>query len=122
MNLFLSTLLFVFFRVDNSKNFSEINKTELVHKDQKVTLDETSNYKLVDSVQKLSQFYLLSLSNSHYWDKFKFLLDLDDPNKFKESEFLEKYNEICGHEVNLFLYFKYPKLFEKYVKNIIKYK
>jgi len=108
--------------LDNSKNFSEINKTELVHKDQKVTLDETSNYKLVDSVQKLSQFYLLSLSNSHYWDKFKFLLDLDDPNKFNESEFLEKYNEICGHEVNLFLYFKYPKLFEKYVKNIIKYK
>ena len=108
--------------LDNTKNFSEINKTELVQKNQKVTIDETSNYKLVDSVQKLSQFYLLSLSGSNHWDKFKFLLNLDNQNKFKESEFLEKYNEICGHEVNLFLYFKYPQIFEKYVKNNIKYK
>ena len=108
--------------LDNKKNFSEINKTELVQKSKKIILDETSNYKLVDSVHKLSQFYLLSLQDKKYWDKFKFLLNLDEPNKFKESEFLEKYNEVCGHEVNLFLYFKYPKLFEKYVKNIIKYK
>ena len=106
--------------LDNNKNFSEINKTELVKKDQKINLDETSNYKLVDSVQKLSQYYLLSISQNEYWDKFKFLLDLSD--KFNKEEFLEKYNEVCGHEVNLFLYFKYPKLFEKYVKNIIKYK
>ena len=108
--------------LDNNKNFSEINKTELVQKDQKIIIDETSKYKLVDSIQKLSQFYLLSLEGKNYWDKFKFLLDLDNNDKFKENEFLEKYNEICGHEVNLFLYFKYPKIFEKYVKNIIKYK
>ena len=106
--------------LDNNKNFSEINKTELVKKNQKINLDETSNYKLVDSVQKLAQYYLLSINHEKYWDKFKFLLDLD--SKFNEEEFLEKYNEVCGHEVNLFLYFKYPKLFEKYVKNIIKYK
>jgi hypothetical protein len=49
------------------------------------------------------------------------LLNLND-DKFNEEEFLEKYNEVCGHEVNLFLYFKYPKLFNKYVKDIIKYK
>ena len=107
--------------LDNTKNFSEINKTELIKKDQKIILDETSNYKLVDSVQKLSQFYLLSLKDN-YWNKFKFLLDLEDESKFNEEEFLEKYNEVCGHEINLFLYFKYPKLFEKYVKNILKYK
>ena len=107
--------------LDNNKNYSEINKTELIRKEQKITLDETSNYKLVDSVQKLSQFYLLSLSGNEHWDKFKFLLELSD-DKFKEEEFLEKYNELCGHEINLFLYFKYPKLFEKYVKNILKYK
>ena len=106
--------------LDNSKNFSEINKTELVKKEQKIYLDETSNYKLVDSVQKLAQYYLLSIYHVKYWDQFKFLLDLGE--KFNEEEFLEKYNQICGHEVNLFLYFKYPKLFEKYVKNIIKYK
>ena len=107
--------------MDNNKNYSEINKTELIRKEQKITLDETSNYKLVDSVQKLSQFYLLSLSGNEHWDTFKFLLELSD-DKFKEEEFLEKYNELCGHEINLFLYFKYPKLFEKYVKNILKYK
>ena len=108
--------------LDNNKNFSEISKIELVQKDKKITLDETSNYKLVDSIQKLSQFYLLSMNKNQYWDKFKFLLNLLDKDKFNENEFLEKYNEVCGHEVNLFLYFKYHELFEKYVKNIIKYK
>ena len=75
--------------LDNNKNFSEINKTELVKKNQKINLDETSNYKLVDSVQKLAQYYLLSINHEKYWDKFKFLLDLD--SKFNEEEFLEKY-------------------------------
>ena len=108
--------------LDNNKNLSEISKIELVQKEQKISIDETSNYKLVDSVQKLSQFYLLTINKDQYWDKFNFLLNLNDKDKFNETEFLEKYNEICGHEVNLFLYFKYPELFEKYVKNIIKYK
>ena len=49
------------------------------------------------------------------------MLNLND-DKFKEEEFIKKYNEACGHEVNLFLYFKYPKLFNKYVKDILKYK
>jgi len=108
--------------LDNNKNLSEISKIELVQKEQKISIDETSNYKLVDSVQKLSQFYLLTINKNQYWDKFNFLLNLNDKDKFKETEFLEKYNEICGYEVNLFLYYKYPDLFEKYVKNIIKYK
>jgi hypothetical protein len=107
--------------LDSNKNISEIKKTELYKKGEKFNINETSDYKLVDSVQKLSKFYLLTLSENELWNKFKFLLNLND-DKFNEEEFLEKYNEVCGHEVNLFLYFKYPKLFNKYVKDIIKYK
>ena len=108
--------------LDSNKNISEVKKTKLIKKDEKFNVNETSNFKLVDSVQKLSRFYLLTLNKKNeYWDKFKFLFNLNE-DKFKEEEFLEKYNEICGHEVNLFLYFKYPNLFNKYIKDIIKYK
>ena len=107
--------------LDNNKNLSEIKKTELIKKGEKFSINETSNYKLVDSIQKLSKFYLLTLNQKDYWDKFKFILNLNEEN-LNEEEFLEKYNKVCGHEVNLFLYFKYPKLFNKYIKEIIKYK
>ena len=108
--------------LNSNKNISEIKKTELIKKGEEFNINEISNYKLVDSIQKLSKFYLLTLkSKDEYWDKFKFLLNLKE-DKFNEDEFLENYNEVCGHEVNLFLYFKYPKIFEKYVKNILKYK
>lgn len=39
--------------------------------------------------------------------------------KFNEKEFIRNYNEICVHEIN---YFKIPELFNKYVKNYLKYK
>ena len=107
--------------LDSNKNISEIKKTELIKKGEKFNINETSDYKLVDSVQKLSKFYLLTLGQNDLWNKFKFLLNLNE-DKFNEEEFLEKYNEVCGHEVNLFLYFKYPKIFNKYVKDILKYK
>ena len=63
----------------------------------------------------------MTLNRKADWDKFKFLLNLNE-DKLNEEDFLEKYNEICGHEVNLFSYFKHPKIFNKYIKNIIKYK
>ena len=108
--------------LDSNKNLAEIKKTELIKKGQIFNINETSNYKLVDSTQKLSKFYLLTLTQKEkYWDKFKFILDLNE-DKFNEEDFIEKYNEICGHEINLFLYFKYPKIFNKYIKGILKYK
>ena len=108
--------------LDNSKNLSEVKKTELIKKGEEFKINETSNFKIVDSIQKLSKFYLLTLNKKFdYWEKYKFILELDE-NKFNEEKFLEKYNEVCGHEINLFLYFKYPKIFEKYVKNLLKYK
>ena len=108
--------------LDSNKNLTEIKKTELIKKGEEFTINETSNYKLVDSIQKLSKFYLLTLKQKNsYWDKFKFILNLNE-DKFNEEEFIEKYNEVCGHEINLFLYFKYPNLFNKYIKGILKYK
>ena len=108
--------------LDSNKNITEIKTTELIKKGKEFNIDETSNYKLVDSIQKLCKFYLLTLENKDkYWNDFNFILNLNEDN-FNEEEFLEKYNQVCGHEINLFLYFKYPKLFEKYVKNILKFK
>ena len=107
---------------DSNKNITEIKKTELFKKGKEFNIDETSNYKLVDSIQKLCKFYLLTLKDKDkYWNQFNFILNLNE-NNFNEEEFLEKYNQVSGHEINLFLYFKYPKLFNKYVKNILKYK
>jgi hypothetical protein len=47
--------------LDSNRNLSEIKKTELYKKGEEFNVNETSNYKLVDSIQKLSNFYLLKL-------------------------------------------------------------
>ena len=108
--------------LDSNKNITEIKTTELIKKGKEFNIDETANYKLVDSIQKLSKFYLLTLKDKDkYWNQFNFILNLN-ANNFNEEEFIENYNQVCGHEINLFLYFKYPKLFDKYVKNMLKYK
>ena len=108
--------------LDSNKNITEIKTTELIKKGKEFNIDETANYKLVDSIQKLSKFYLLTLKDKDkYWNQFNFILNLNGKN-FNEEEFIENYNQVCGHEINLFLYFKYPKLFDKYVKNMLKYK
>ena len=107
--------------LDNNKNLSEIKKTELIKKGEEFKINETSNYKLVDSVEKLSNFYSITLENKLSLIKFLYFLQLNE-NKFNEEEFLKNYNEVCSHEVNLILYFKFPDLFNKYVKNILKYK
>ena len=109
--------------LDSGKNYTERNKVELIYKGDIFKINTLSNYTLIDSVLKLSKFYLMQFDDKakdkENWDKFKFIFSLDS---FNEDEFIKNYNEVCGHEINLFLYFKYPELFNKYVKNIIKYK
>ena len=111
--------------LDCSKNFTEINKIELIRAGNKFNINESSSYTLIDSINKLSKFYLLksdkdsSNINEEDWEKFKFIFSLDN---FNEKEFIDNYNEVCGHEINIFLYFKFPELFNKYVKNNLKYK
>ena len=108
--------------LDISKNYTEINKIDLIKKVDKFNLNESSSYILIDSINKLSKFYLLKLDEDsnieQYWKKYKFIFSLDE---FNEKEFVRNYNEVCGHEINIFLYFKFPELFNKYVKNILKY-
>jgi hypothetical protein len=72
-------------------------------------------------VEKLASFYSLTLENKNNLMKFDYFLHLNE-NKLNEEEFLKNYNEVCSHEINLILYFKFPELFNKYVKNILKYK
>ena len=72
--------------LDNNKNLTELKKTELIKKGEIFNIDETSKYKLVDSVQKLSNFYLLTLnSKDQYWDKFKFILNINEVNSMKKN-------------------------------------
>jgi len=105
--------------LDTSKNYTEINKIELIKSGNKFNINESSNYIIIDSINKLSKFYLLKLDEDQDWKKYKFIFSLD---KFNEKEFIRNYNEVCAHEINIFLYFKFPELFNKYVKNNLKYK
>ena len=111
--------------LDISKNYTEINKVELIKKGEKFIVNESSNYTLIDSINKLSKYYLLDIekngnfSYKYNWNKYNFIFSLD---RFNEKEFIDNYNEVCGHEINIFLYFKFPELFNKYMKNNLKYK
>jgi len=109
--------------LDISKNYTEINKIELIKSENKFNINESSKYILIDSINKLFKFYSLKLDEDSSfekdWKKYSFIFSLD---KFNEKEFINNYNEVCGHEINIFLYFKFPELFNKYVKNNLKYK
>ena len=108
--------------LDNEKNYSEIKKTEIHLKGKEFSINETSNDKIIDSIEKIINY--LFIKNSHFisdWKKISFLLNLDEGH-FDEKKFLENLSENISHEVNIFLYFKYPKIFEKYIKDILKYK
>ena len=111
--------------LDGSKNYSEINKIESIRKGEKFNINELSKYILIDSINKLSQYFLINIDKNknsidkQYWEQYKFIFNLE---KMNEKEFLKKYDEISGHEINLFLYFKFPELFDKHLKNYLKYK
>ena len=108
--------------LDNSKNYSEIKKTEIYLKGKEFSISETSNDRIIDSIEKLISYLLIQNSSlTSDWKKLSFLLNLDE-GRFNEKKFLENLSENISHEVNIFLYFKYPKIFEKYVKDILKYK
>ena len=105
--------------LDNAKNVTEIRKLQNKLKDEKFIISENSNFKLIDSIEKVLKFNLLkSPSFNGEWKDFEFLMDA----KTDEKKFLENLSKNISHEVNIFLYFKYPDLFEKYVKPLLKYK
>ena len=106
--------------LDNSKNFTEIRKIEKKLKNEKFCISEDSSFKLVDSIEKVINYYMVKSSGlKSKWEEIKFVLDSDT---IDEDKFLEKYSSFISHEVNLFLYFKHKKLFDKIVKPIIKFK
>ncbi len=106
--------------LDNMKNYCEIKKTEIYLKDQKFSVNELSDFKLIDSIKKILTYLLVkNPSFKEKWEKLKFLLNLEN---FNEKNFLEKYTEFASHEVNIFIYFKFPEIFEKYIKNILIFK
>ena len=105
--------------LDNAKNVTEIRKLQNKLKEEKFVISENSNFKLIDSIEKVLKFNLLkSPSFKEEWKDFEFLMDA----KTDEKKFLENLSKNISHEVNIFLYFKYPDLFEKYVKPLLKYK
>lgn len=106
--------------LDFSKFLAEIRKTEKKISGDPFILSENSDYKIIDSVEKVLNFFLVKYPQFKTdWKGKEFLLTAD---KDDEKFFLENYSNLISHEVNVFIYFKYPALFEKIVKPIIKYK
>lgn len=106
--------------LDSSKLLTEIRKTENKFSGNPFILSENSDYKLIDSVEKVLNFFIVKYPQFKTdWKGKDFLLTAD---KDDEKKFLENYSNLISHEINVFIYFKYPGLFETIVKPIIKYK
>jgi hypothetical protein len=108
--------------LDAEKTYSELRITEVITKDKSVTISDitSTKYKLIDSMDKFINFAnLVNPSLTSEWSSYSFLLKL---NELSDDERKKKLSSIFSHEINLFLYFKYPELFEKYTKPVLKYK
>jgi hypothetical protein len=108
--------------LDVEKTYSELRITELIGNDMVVNISDitSTKFKLLDSLEKYVNFAGLVNSNlNSNWNTYSFLLKL---NELSEDEQKKKLSNLFSHEINLFIYFKYPQLFEKYVKPVLKYK
>jgi hypothetical protein len=108
--------------LEAEKTYSELRLTDTILKEKSVTIADitSTKFKLLDSMDKFISF--ASIVNSGLnseWSKYNFLLKL---NELSEEEKKKKLSNVFSHEVNLFIYFKYPQLFEKYVKPVLRYK
>ena len=109
----------------NEKNYNEtITFIKLPHYEvnQEILISDISStsFKIIDSLEKAVNYQLLANSSiKNEWNNFSFLLKFSE---LPEDEQLKKFSKYYSHEMNVFLYFKYPSLFHKYVHPVIKFK
>lgn len=101
--------------------YSEERKIESYGINEKIIIPDvaTVSFKIIDSIEKfISCHNSINKSIVQEWEK----LGLTKLEELKENELLEKIEQNFSHEFNLFLYFRYPELFEKYILPVLKYK
>ena len=62
---------------------------------------------------------LLNPSLNQLWSEFSFLLKF---NELNEEEKKKKISSYFSHELNIFLFFRFPEYFRELVRPILKYK
>ena len=108
--------------LDSTKFFSEIRTTELLLNGSQFDINDitSTSFKLIDSLENVVNYQtMINTSLESEWSKFNFLLKFGE---MTEVERLKVFSKNICHEINIFLYFKYPLLFAHYVKPVIKYK
>jgi hypothetical protein len=104
------------------KSYSELRVIHLLKTDETITIEDitSTSFNIIDSVDKFINFAtLVNPSLNNEWSKYTFLLKLSE---LTEEEIKKNISSYWCHEVNLFIYFRYPDIFEKYVKPVIRFK
>jgi len=108
--------------LEAAKSFAELRITESFLENSIVKIEDitSTSFKIMDSIEKIALFKILLNKNlQNDWNDFKFLLNMDE---LSEEEKKNKITKFFSHELNLFLYFKYPDLFQKHILPILKFK
>ena len=105
-----------------NKFFAEIRKIDNVLKTQNYLIKDiiSTKLKIIDSLEKVVSFQLLlNPSLNQLWSEFSFLLKF---NELNEEEKKKKISSYFSHELNIFLFFRFPEYFRELVRPILKYK
>ncbi len=114
--------LFLKDSLDSQNSYAELRITELYLDKSELKIEDitSTSFKIMDSLEKIVFYKLLLNQNlQSKWLDFKFLLNF---NELSEEEQKNKITKYFSHELNIFLFFKYPALFEKYILPILKFK
>lgn len=115
--------------LDLTSNFTELRTCEIVNKDKEYIIDDilSYNFKLIDSLEKVSEFQIFLNNPSGNQDielkkkleEYSFLFKFDELSLEKQKDKISKY---FSHEFNFYIYMKYPKIFNDLILPIIKFK
>ena len=104
------------------KNYCESRKNNFIKKNNNFKINDLNNikFKIFDSIEMyLNYLKLVSPNLNPKIQIFEFLINFENLN-LKEK--LEKISEFFSHELNIFIYFKFPNFFNEFICPIIKYK
>lgn len=108
--------------LESDKSYAELRISECFSDKSTLKIDDitSTSFKIIDSLEKVVNFkILLNKSLSEKWNEFRFLLNFDELNDEDKKNKITKY---FSYELNLFLYFKYPEIFNKYILPLLKFK
>jgi len=107
------------------KQYCETKSVFPFEKEGKFLVKDINSFKysIIDTLEKLfsaqKAISIMEGTNSKNFEKWEFLTKW---NEFGDEEKLKKYHEFACHELHLFIYFKDPVFFEKYIKTHIQNK